>query len=50
MDMEIGAEVQAAFDFALASPFPDQADAYRDLYHEVEIADRHVREIKETPK
>ena len=33
MDIEIEAEVQAAFDFALASPFPEQADAYRDLYH-----------------
>lgn len=32
MDAAIAAEVSAAFAFAEASPFPDPAEAYRDLY------------------
>ena len=50
MDIEIEEEVQAAFDFAAASPFPDQAEAYRDLYHGATIAGHLVPETKEPLK
>lgn len=33
MDLEIGREVSAAFEFADASPFPTAESAYTDLYH-----------------
>jgi TPP-dependent pyruvate/acetoin dehydrogenase alpha subunit len=33
IDLAIRREVQAAFEFAEASPFPDTASAYMDLYH-----------------
>lgn len=41
MDHEIATEVDAAFAFAEASPFPDAADAFTDVYASERGARRH---------